>query len=209
MHDTALDLVAAKRERDIRCPRRGGEWVNSRTGELLPSACWASSCPRCYAVQVARKRIAVAHANPQWLLTATQVGHAWEDVLRAFRALMRRLRADGMRPEMAWTVECAARGESHHMHGLDWGPMPTAMRLREHCVAVGWGRETDLRTVASTSVSGYLMKQAVNAGGQLEHYLSMNGRRLLHTTARFWRDPDGSPIRGGLRVVLERAEACR
>lgn len=206
VHGTVLDLGAAKREQQGRCPRRTSEWLNVRTGELLPAACWASSCPRCFAVQVARKSVAIRYAQPEWLLTATAVGDDWGVVRRQFKAFLRRIRDSGCRPELAWTVECATNGPSHHLHALGWGGLSrTHEQLREHSLAVGWGRQVDLRTVSSDQTAGYVMKQAINSEGQLDHFLTMNGRRLLHTTARFWRRPDGSHIKGGVRAVLEEA----
>lgn len=210
VHDSVLDLDASALKQRGRCPRRLGERLNERTGELYPNACWASSCPRCVGVQTARRRAALRYVAPEWLLTLTNVGDSWREVSNGRKVLHQRMRRRGYQPRYAWVIECGSSGPAHHLHALGWGSVPNSVALAEEAAAVGWGHVVDVRPVTSPNVAGYLTKQAVNSGGHLEHYLDMNGGRLLQATNGFWRaGADGPSITGGLRGALREMRDSR
>ncbi len=196
------------------CPNRvGSGWLNVATGEVRPARCGALKCLWCGPINALITAGAIDLARPERLVTLTLVGDQWQTIRFRMKRLTYRVREEVGPVCWSWHVEPNPKGTGHHVHALQHGSFIPVRRLSALAQREGMGRVVDIRRVRAGDRAGwYGLKMAAAAytlklarqEESYRQYLAANGGRLVHTSRGFWRDTDGSRIKG-VRGARERA----
>ena len=179
------------------CPRRVGWYFQSdETGAVHPARCGANYCPWCAPVNASQIASAMALAEPQRMFRFSLVPDNFKRTQRGIQSMAQWMRRNYGRSEFAFHVEPNPRGTGNHLHGWQHGPakIPQAA-LQEACERCGFGIPDIRRWHNRGGGAGYGLK-GIGYGmkhDDLERFLSLNGRRLVHHTRGFFREGAGGP----------------
>ena len=185
-----------------RCPHKA-EWVllNVESGQVLPASCKRNGCEYCGPRKASGVGGAITLAEPERLITLTQVGPDWATIRGRVKRLSSFIRREtGKRFQMAYHVEPNPKGTGHHVHGFQRGDFIPQAVLASMASRQGMGYVVDIRRYragkrASTygvklAGIGYGLKATATSEG-LRSYLDLNGGRFVHASRDFWRDENG------------------
>lgn len=179
-------------------------WIvsDSDPTKRFPASCGSYSC-ECCAPKIARQKAAIMthvakRVDRPRLLTLTQLPVRDDGTLdfrnarEQVKDYMRRIRTEFDSFELAWAIERNPQETGYHAHGLQHGAYVPQKFLQER-----WGgRIVDIRAVRRPAAGIYTVKEAVKVAGYtvkggtenfagLQHHLSINGHRVMHTTRGF------------------------
>lgn len=158
-------------------------------------------CVRVKAIKIAR---AIGVSRPEHHVAITQVGDTWSIVQRRMNKFREAVRTVCPDWQDVYTVEPNPNG-SRHVHMWQWGGSIERWSVSEIAASLGMGTEAyvEPRRVPAGRPLTYGLKIVLGGSPHGESlppmtwdYLEMNGHRLVHSTARFWRDSSGRSLPG-------------
>lgn len=195
------------------CPSRGHQQYRSpRTGRYQPKMCGAIRCWVCVVPVALSYARAIALAEPDQLVRLSLVGDDWTTIRGRVNRYRQHLRAQGLAVQDTYHVEANPRGTGNHLHMWIWGDLLLEPTVRNAALSAGMGREVDVRAAylpeQGVPALTYGMKAVLDRPRhtssmpvQAEHYLELNGQRLLHSTRSFWRDAATGETLAGVRAA--------
>ena len=208
---SSLVLLRRSVPNEDRCPRRiGWRFRHVETGELRPARCGAHGCPWCGPVNARQVAGALGRAEPERLITLSQVGDDWQQRRGRMKRLAYCLRKDlGARHQWAWHVEPNPKATGYHAHCYQRGDFITQRSLSRLADRCGMGRVVDIRKFErpkGTAGIHYGLKlvgidyglKLTAAGQMMATYLEANGGRLVHASRGFFD--------GGLRAAMRQPD---
>jgi hypothetical protein len=190
------------------CPTPRGHRLTADGYRPLP--CRRLSCgwcgPRVALSTVKAIELAAPNASGVLALPLSEMTNGDPSTLRAFastlREVARDLRGRGLSWEYTWIVERSESGTAH-VHLLQHGSRVTGPAFAAAARRAGaWGDLQEIRH--PPRVVRYVLKLPLSVL-DLGHdrpedvmalHLMLNGNALLHASRRFWRDSEGSTLRG-------------
>lgn len=202
------------------CPNRNRRaYLNLATGQIVPARCGRNSCPYCLVKNADRRAAAIALAKPERAILLTQVGASWDEIRRNVNRLREYLTREGTPPgEWCYQVEPNPQGTGHHVHAWQHGKYLDQAKLSRASVRAGLGEVCYINRIRSqvgaskyglkgVKAMGYGLKGAKASGvsadpgfpsqhGHAEgtDYLTLNGRRLTHSSRGFFRSVAGASL---------------
>jgi hypothetical protein len=156
----------------------------------FPGTCKVWRCEFCGPRKARQKAAILAWAKPERFITLTQAPENWTALRKKAAVLKRDLQADGLRLELAWTVEKGKETGMRHVHALQHGDYIPQAQLQKR-----WGRIADIRAIRGVrGAADYAMKEAVSVSGyamkgaaDLDAHLDLNGGRGCHVSRGYLR----------------------
>ncbi len=156
----------------------------------FPGTCKTWRCEYCGPRKARQKAAILTWAKPERFITLTQAPKDWPALRQKVRALKHDLQGDGLRLEVAWTVEKGKETGMRHVHALQHGDYIPQAQLQER-----WGRIADIRAIRGVrEAADYAMKEAVSVSGyamkgaaDLDAHLDLNGGRGCHVSRGYLR----------------------
>lgn len=204
----------------LTCPVKGHlRLVNRRTGVVATGRCDRLSCPACLPRVVFDVGSAIGLARPEWLVTLTQVGGAWQQVKRRMQRLRQYMKRADLLFETAYHVEHNPGGSGLHAHMWLHGDRPRHRDLNRLAINAGLGEVTLVKPMryphnGRPVMLTYGMKECLETFDprvmppRTIAFLEVNGGRLVHPSRGFWRDAAGSSLKDRRQAMAE-ARAAR
>ena len=196
------------------CKRANRPWVDRVTGDVINTGCGSLQCPACLPWRALECARALAYVRPQHQLVLTGLATTRPVIIDQMNAFRRTLRRRLGFWEDAYHVESNPSGIGYHAHV--WVPGTVALTYEEVALAAkraGMGLVLEEITAAPITTESdlpllkYGLKVPLEApavdadqvSDRIQHYLDINGGRLVSQTRGFWVDPDTGGRLGGRR----------
>lgn len=203
------------------CPaRRGMVWLNLETGEARAARCGRLACSYCLAMNARRRALAIAYARPDRELRLSLVADEgdvdpWQTARLRVNRTREYLKRWGEDPGFwGWHVEQNPGENGYHAHVCQHGSRKVNKDALDQAAFRAGAGLTRVRKVQNQDgMAEYGLKGAALAAYGLKgavqgsEYLRLNGGRLGHYSAGFFRSQDGGTL--AVRTAERLAMAAR
>lgn len=183
---------------------------------VLPLMCRRNSCVYCAPIKGWEVGAAIAFARPDQFVTFTLTPSTWDETQHTLTIMRQRLQRPrrGFRFEWAYSREQGRFGGFHvhaWVHG-DRVPSPGDWAAEADISHLGWPHVAEITPARSLYYGHKMLVDSAElpmdaAQASIDQFLELNGGRLVHTSAGFWRDGNGRRLGTrdlAVKLALER-----